>query len=235
MIRTLSLFKYLLVLAGVLPAFGATATLPETVQVSSTMRSVNKTDTASLKALNEKYRSAKSLAMDVTKNVKIGLVGTERKSSGKIEMANGQLHMELEGSEHTLLVVNKKNVFAVVFPDPSLKGAAVQVIKGDVTKKQKKQNALAGLLGPGGFLKSFKPTGVQQNAADTVYFLSPIGESDMTRAQLKVVNGQIRELHYWDARENETTYSFSNIKFGAKIDASRFNYTPPANADVMTL
>lgn len=205
----------------------------------SEMRGVNKKDLTALKALNEKYRKAKSITMDVTKDVKLGLVGSQRHSTGKLQLATGQLKMELEGSEHTMLIVNKKNVFAITYPDKALQGAAIQVIKGDVTskkaKKQAQQSALSNLLGPGGFLKSFNPTGVQIGTEDQTYFLSPIGESDMTRAQLKVANGEIRELHYWDARDNETTYKFSNTKFGEKIDSKTFNYVPPANADVMNL
>ncbi len=259
MTRTFSLFTHLVLVTGVATHAFAAAKAPGTPvpfvkpadaeaqpakaaggDVSKAeLRGVNKTDLTTLKALNEKYRKAKSITMDVTKDVKIGLVGSERHSAGKLSLASGQLRMELEGSEHTLLVVNKKNVFAVTYPDKALAGAAVQIIKGDVTsqkaKKQAQQSALTNLLGAGGFLKSFKPTGVETQGDVQTYFLSPIGESDMTRAQMKVENGQIRWLRYWDARENETTYSFSNVKFDAKIDAKIFNYTPPANADVMNL
>lgn len=217
--------------------------LPEAVLTNDTskteMRGVNPQDLTSLKALNEKYRKAKSIAMDVEKDVKLGLIGTQRHSAGKLQIASGQIHMELEGSEHTMLIVNKKNVFAITYPDKTLPGAAIQIIKGDVSskkaKKQAQSSALANLLGPGGFLKSFKPTGVESAGVVKTYFLSPIGESDMTRAQMKVENNQIRWLRYWDARDNETTFSFANIVFGAKIDPQIFNYTPPANADVMNL
>jgi|GEM_PF-1886897 len=259
MARTLSLFTHLVVITGAAIFAYATAhadaALPPDVQRKTTeipkekpqaanpektdMRGVNKKDLASLKALNEKYRKAKSITMDVSKDVKLGLVGSQRHSSGKLQLASGQLKMELEGSEHTMLIVNKKNVFAITYPDKALQGAAIQVIKGDVAskkaKKQAQQSALSNLLGPGGFLKSFNPTGVQTDAGVQTYFLSPIGDSDMTRAQLKVANGEILELHYWDARDNETTYKFSNTKFDQKVDSKTFNYVPPANADVMNL
>ena len=227
MTRTFSLFIYLvLALSLARPALAE-------------MRGVNKKDLTALRSLNDKYRKAKSIAMDVSKDVKLGLVGSERHSTGKLLLAKGQLNMELEGSEHTKLVINKKNVFAITFPDKALQGAAVQVIKGDITskkaKKQSQQSALSNLLGPGGFLKSFNPTGIEVNGEEQTFFLSPIGESDMTRAQLKVAKKEIRELHYWDARDNETIYRFSNTKFDQKIDLKMFNYTPPANADVMDL
>jgi outer membrane lipoprotein-sorting protein len=251
--RTLSLFTHLVLVASV--AFSANARAAEKAKGTpppfakpvdaaaaakgDELRGVNKKDLASLKSLNEKYRKAKSISMDVAKDVKLGLVGSERHSTGQLQLASGQLRMELEGSEHTMLIVNKKNIFAITYPDKALQGAAIQIIKGDVAskkaKKQAQSSALANLLGPGGFLKSFKPTGIEIQGDMSTYFLSPIGESDMTRAQLKVSKGEIRELHYWDARENETIFQFSNTKFGQTIDSKIFNYTPPANADVMNL
>lgn len=221
------------------PAPTVPASRAASAQAADAMRTPNKKDLSQLKTLNEKYRKAKSITMDVTKEVKLGLVGSERKSKGQLELSKGEIRMELDGSEHTLLVVNKKDVFAVTYPDKALKGAATQVIKGTVAsskaKKKSQSSALTNLLGPGGFLKSFKPTGVQQAGAETTYFLSPIGESDMTRAQLKTADNQIKELHYWDARDNETIYQFSNISFDKPIPAKTFDYTPPADADVMNL
>lgn len=203
------------------------------------INSVSKADLASLKALNERYRTAKSVEMNVDKLLKLGLIGSERKSAGKLYLAKGQLRMELEGSEKTLLVVNKKNLYAVTYPDPTLKGAATQVIKGETSSKKAQSQALTSLLGSGGFLKNFKPTALQADESGAkTYFLQPTNEqSEFKRAQLVVSSDgkEIRELHYWDARDNETSLKFSNVKFGAALDAKIFNYTPPADADVMNL
>ncbi len=203
------------------------------------MHSVTAQELASLKAINESYRTAKSVAMDVTKQVKLGLIGSERKSSGKLFLSKGQLRMELEGAEKTLLVVNKKNLYAVTYPDPQLKGAAIQVIKGETASKKARSQALTSLLGSGGFLKSFKATALQvMDDGEKIYFLQPTNnQSEFTRAQFKVSQDgkEIRELHYWDARDNETILILSNIKFGTKIDPKLFTYAPPADADVMNL
>ena len=203
------------------------------------MHSVTKKETAALKNLNDRYRTARSVTMDVSKHVKLGLIGSERKSTGKLFLAKGQLRMELDGSEKTLLVVNKKNLFAVTYPDSQLKGAALQIIKGETTSKKAQSQALTGLLGAGGFLKSFKPTALQvSDDGEQTYYLQPTNnQSEFIRAQLRVsADGkEIKELHYWDARDNETTYGFSNSKFGAKLDPELFNYNPPADADIMNL
>lgn len=230
--------------AQVEPKVGSgTASAPVIVAPASPlkpgMHAVEKKELANVKALNERYRTATSASMDVTKQVKLGLIGSERKSSGKLYLSKGQLRMELEGAEKTLLVVNKKNLFAVTYPDAQLKGAAISVIKGETTSKKAQSQVLTSLLGSGGFLKSFKPTALQVgDQGELTYFLQPTNnQNEFTRAQMKVSKDgkEIRELRYWDARDNETALIFSNVKFGAKLDAQLFNYTPPADADVMNL
>lgn len=203
------------------------------------MRTANKVDEKKLKTLTTRYRTAKSVTMKVEKSLKLGLLGEDRKSSGKMTIANGQLRLELEGAEKTLLVVNKKNLWAVTFPPPEFKDAVVQVIKADTMSSKAKSQALTGLLGAGEFSKSFKATAVQTTEAGEVnYFLSPVkDQADFKRAQLRVSKDgkQIVELKYWDERDNETSFQFSDSTFGKKADPKLFEYTPPANADVMTL
>jgi outer membrane lipoprotein-sorting protein len=203
------------------------------------MKNVDAKELAALKTLNEKYRTAKSANMDVAKSVKLGLIGGERKSSGKVTIAGGQLRMELEGAEKTLLVVNKKYLYAVTYPPAELKDAAVQVIRGETSNKKTQSQVITGLLGSGGFLKNFKPTGMMQTeSGEKQFFLAPMrAASEFKRAQLIVSKDgkEIREFRFWDERENETTFKFSNIVFGQPVDNSIFNYTPPANADVMNL
>lgn len=223
----------------VIVAQAATPAKAVSAPAATGMKTVSAKEVASLKKLNEKYRTAKSATMDVSKAMKLGLIGGERKSSGKLTIAGGQMRMELEGAEKTLLVVNKKNLFAVTFPPAELKDAAVQVIRGETGNKKAQSQVITGLLGSGGFLKNFKPTGLMQTASgENMYFLAPMkAASEFKRAQLLVSKDgkEIREFKFWDERENETTFSFSNIVFGKAIDASIFNYTPPANADVMNL
>ncbi len=203
------------------------------------MRTADKSDEAKLKSLTSRYRTSKSVSMKVAKTLKLGLLGEERKSSGKMTIASGQLRLELEGAEKTLLVVNKKNLWAVTFPPPEFKDAVVQVIKAETSSTKAKSQALTGLLGAGDFTKSFKATAVQTTEqGDANYFLSPVkDQADFKRAQLRVSKDgqQIVELKYWDERDNETAFEFSDTIFGKKADPKLFDYTPPANADVMTL
>lgn len=216
------------------PASGTTAPSP-----AAGMRTVNDKDLKSLKTLNEKYQTAALVSMDVAKTLKLGLLDQERKSKGKVHLSKGQMRMELEGAEKSLLIVNKKNLWAVTFPPAEFKDAAVQVIRGDTTSKKARAQALTGLLASGGFLKHFKPTAVQTEASgEMVYFLQPlVATSEFKRAQLRVSKDvkQINELRYWDEKDNETRFEFSGVTFGKKADAKLFDYKPPANADIMNL
>lgn len=213
----------------------------EKEQAAAAPRSVSEGDLKTLKALDQKYQKAQSITMDVDKTLKLGLLGSERKSKGKLHLSRGRVRMELEGDEKTLLVVNKKNLWAVTFPPAEFKDAAVQVIKGDLGNKKAKSktDTAVGLLTQGGILKSFKPTGAQANTdGSTIYFLQPLqSQSDFKRAQIAVSKdgSMILGLRYWDDRDNETSFEFSDVKFGKKADDQLFTYTPPKNADVMAL
>lgn len=216
----------------------AAAASSKKTEVAS-MHTAGKADEAKLKSLTSRYRTAKSVTMKVAKTLKLGLLGEERKSAGTMTLSNGQLRLELEGAEKTLLVVNKKNLWAVTFPPPEFKDAVVQVIKADTASTKAKSQALTGLLGAGDLSKSFKATAVQTTEkGEANYFLSPVKDTaDFKRAQLLVAKDgkSIVELKYWDERDNETSFEFTDAKFGKKADPKLFDYTPPANADVMAL
>ena len=203
------------------------------------LKPVSKQDVASLKALDQRYQQAKSIEMGVEKVLKLGLLGQERKASGKIWLSGGRVRMELEGAEKSLLVVNKKNLWAVTFPPAEFKDAAIQVIRGDTTTKKGRSQSIVSLLSLGGFLKFFTPTGMQAlPSGETIYFLQPQKEqTDFKRAQVKVTKDKktIQELRYWDERDNETSFEFKDVSFGKKVDEKLFQYDPPANADVMNL
>lgn len=189
-----------------------------------------------LKTLDANYQK-QSAEMKVIKTTKIPLLNQERKLSGYLWISTGRMRMELEGAEKTLLVVNKKNLWAVTYPPAEFKDAAVQVIKADTsTKKGRSQNFVA-LLSQGGFLKFFNPTGIQKYPdGEVLFYLSPKQElTDFKRAQVRVSKDgkKIIFLNYWDDRDNETRLEFSDVKFQKKILDKLFTFSPPANADVL--
>jgi len=216
--------------------------LPSTAlhaKAGASMKPVAPEDLKALRSLDAHYKKVSSASMKVEKTLILGLLGQERKSTGQAWMSQGRLRMELGGSDKTLLVVNKSSLWAVTYPPEEFKDAALQVIKGDLKSKKARSQGVLGLLTQGGILKVFKPTGIQVLASgDLTYFLQPEkSQTDFTRAQLKVSGDhkKILSLRYWDERDNETNFEFSDIAFGKKVDDKLFTFDPPANADVMTL
>lgn len=205
-----------------------------------------KTDQEILKDIDAKYQKADAIAMKVDKTLKIGLLGEERKSSGSMWISEGRIRMELEGNEKSILVVNKKNLWAATYPGAEFPDAPVQVIKGEATsKKGQAKNALS-LLSVGGFLRLFKPSEIKKRPdGSKAYTLLPKqGQtSDFKKAQVIVTPDAkaISELTYWDPRDNETQFLFRDVTFdkkeafGKKFEDKLFDYDPPKNAEIMNL
>lgn len=214
--------------------------VPSSTAAQPTMSSVSAKDLKLIEALDSRYQKSKSITSEVEKNLKLGLLGQERRSKGKLWMSDGRLRMELEGSEKSLLVIDKKNLWAVTYPEAEFKDAPVQVIKGETSSKKGRSQNMVSLLTQGGFLKFFKATAVQKDPnGESVYFLVPGKEqTDFKRAQIRVSKDgqQILELSYWDARDNETRFKFISTSFGTKsLDDKLFKFTPPPNSSVMPL
>jgi outer membrane lipoprotein-sorting protein len=199
---------------------------------------ISAADTQLLKTLDATYQS-KSAEMKVEKITKLSVLEQERTTHGSLWLSGGKVRLELEGSEKSLLVVNKKNLWAVTFPPAEFKDAAISVIKADTSTRKGRSHSFVTLLSLGGFLKFFTPTGVtKEKSGDVVFFLSPKQEQvDFRRAQVRVSSDgkRLLELKYWDDRDNEVSMKFTQIKFVEKIEDKVFDYTPPKNADVMDI
>lgn len=216
---------------------GKAAAKTETASASG-IKKISDHELKLLKTLDATYQ-AKNAEMKVEKTTKIPMLDQERKTTGTVWISAGRLRMELDGSEKSLLVVNKQNLWAVTYPAAEFKDAALQVIKANTsTKKGRSQSALS-MLTMGGLTKFFDATAAQTEAnGDVLFFLSPKQEqTDLRRAQVRVSSDgkKLLGLNYWDDRDNETRMVFSDVKFVNKVDDKLFNYTPPANADVMNM
>jgi outer membrane lipoprotein-sorting protein len=205
---------------------------------ASKIEAVSDAEIKILKTLDSTYQK-KSASMNVERTTKIALLEQERKANGKLWVSGGQLRMELDGEEKTLLVVNKKNLWAVTFPSAEFKDTPVQVIKADASSKKGRSKNLVALLSQGGFLKFFLPTAVEkQQGGDVMFFLSPRQEQgDIKRAQVRVTAEGKKHLalNYWDDRDNEVKMNFTDVKFEKSFDEKLFNYAPPPNAQLMNL
>ncbi len=197
-------------------------------------------DNKHLKAIDTKYQKAKSVTMDVEKTMKLSVLGREQKSQGKIQISRGRMRMETP--DESLLVINKKTLWVVTYPDPDLKkhGAAIQVLTGNIDSKQARSKSLLGLLTQGGLLKFFTVSSVEKDKAkdQSTFFLQPKKELvEFKRAKVTVSNAglEIKTLRFWDQLDNESRFDFKNIEFNKAVDAKVFDYKPPQGADIMPM
>lgn len=216
----------------------ATASAAAKVDTAGKILPVSASELALLKKLDQAYQQ-KNAKMSVHKTIKVALLEQERKTQGQLWISKGRLRMELDGSEKTLLVVNKKYLWAITYPPAEFKDSALNVVRADVTSKKGQAQNFVALLTQGGLLKFFSATAVQRESGGNVlFFLSPKQDvSDFKRAQVTVSKdgAKLLELSYWDDRDNETHLYFSDISFTSKADEKLFEYVPPPKTDVMTI
>lgn len=207
------------------------ATLPK-------LRDASSVELSKLSKMSARYQSAAAVRMKVTKQLKLGLLGETRNSHGELTLSKGRMRMELEGAEHSLVIVDKKNLWAVTLPPAEFKEAAVQVIHGDLSAKSAERGNLLALLTNGGLLREFKVTGVDESLESLTFHLQPKASTGLvTRVQVRVARDvkKILGLQFWDNRENETRFEFDSIVFGKAPAPAYFEYAPPAGADVMKI
>lgn len=195
-----------------------------------------KDDVALIKSIDQSYKNAKSITMDLKKILNVQLLDKVSKTSGKVLFSKGRMRMEMDAPDKSLVVIDKKHIWVVNYPGTEFKNSAIQVIQAEVsTKKGRSQNFL-GLLTQGGILKYFNVSGVLKTTEEEeVFFLQPNQASvEFKRAQI-VVNPKtkrITSLKYWDELDNETGYEFTNVQFDQRLEDKNFVYHPPKNADI---
>lgn len=203
------------------------------------MRSPTPADLKKLETIDRKYQQAKGIEIAVEKTVKSGLFESVSSSKGTLVVSSGRIRMELEGEEKSLLVINKKKMWAVTFPPADLKTAPVRVIQANLINGKSKTTTLLSGLALGGMFKKFTPTGVQVlESGANMFFLQPKTQSqEFTRAQVVISKDgqQIESLRYWDEKDNETFLAFSKVTFGKKFEDKVFTFTPPEKAEIVEL
>jgi outer membrane lipoprotein-sorting protein len=222
--------------------------IPALAWAAAPMHPPTKEESTVLKKMDLQYQKAKSISMDMQKTTSGELI-PEKKSTGTILISKGRMRMEIAPPNQALIVINKKEIWIANSPPAEFKDAAVQVAKLKADSKSAQSQNFLGLLMGGGFSKYFKIVSVQAQVgesqaeqasmkAELKFFLSPLKSSfDVTRAELLLSQDQksVKELIYWDERNNETHFEFSHVTFGPKVSDEKFKYTPPKNAEVSVM
>lgn len=190
---------------------------------------------SSLDDVVSRYRNSKLVSMDVIKTVKSKVLSKETKFVGKIYLSQSKFRWDTETPEKTQIIFDGKIIWNVQHPSVELPGP-VQVAKSKVDKNTKKQILLATLLGTSEVKKNFTVLKTETQKEEKVYFLETKA-SDLPVKDLTIrLNGKkINSISFKDDIGNQTEMSFKNVEFSKKQNAKLFNYTPPKEAQVITL
>lgn len=190
---------------------------------------------SSLDEVVSKYRNSKIVSMDVVKTVKSKVLSKETKFVGKIYLSKTKFRWDTETPEKTQIIFDGKTVWNVQHPAVELPGP-IQVVKSKVDKNTKKQILLVTLLGTSEVKKNFKVLKTEVQKDEKIFFLEPKdSELQVKDLVIHIANKRISAVSYKDDIGNQTAMDFKNIEFGKKQKSKLFNYTPPKDAQVITL
>jgi outer membrane lipoprotein carrier protein len=187
-----------------------------------------------LNEVQEKYSKAKSIKMEVEKELTLSALRKTKKSSGNLSLAsNGKFRLEMKEPDKSLIVIDGQNIWVVQYPE--FKSEKTQVMHSKLKEQLKSQVLLSFLMGQGKIKKHFKILNQKEDDGTTIIKLEPKDEgTDLKNIELQVDSDEkiINKISYKDSLDNEISYKFSNNKFEDKTKASLFKFKPPKDAEV---
>lgn len=185
-----------------------------------------------------RYRQAKSVKMDVTREVFQALTEKKLQASGTFLVSQGRMRMELEAPDKSVIVLNGPNLWLATYL-PEEFGGKCQVTKLKTNKLGKAATWLAVVFGQRNAWKEFKVTENKQSGDLNQITLAPLDDkaTEISKLELRVdfKNRELKGVTVWDELENTTAYEFSKSSFNVKYKASAFEFKPPKDAEVMEL
>lgn len=190
---------------------------------------------ALLKEVEDHYRNADSIKMDVSKKLKLKLLQKEKKSSGLIHVKKGgRFRWETKEPEHSLILVDGKFVWLVDYPPD--KDEKLTILKAANPKRSQPHALVAFLMGKGHISDEFKVKEENQIGKGRVRLsLEPKDKNSQIEKLQLILNPDkktIDEVSFDDSVGNTTYVEFSNIEFDKEISESLFKFVPPKDAEV---
>jgi outer membrane lipoprotein carrier protein len=141
----------------------------------------------------------------------------------------GKLRWEFEGAQPETIVSDGKIIYDY---DPGLN----QVVETPLNQAFKNQAAAAFLLGAGNLKRDFTFVPLSAPGADrlTHVELTPKGGGQRLEIGIDPKTYNIASLTVYDPMGNKTELSFSSIELNQPQEASRFEFTPPSGADIVS-
>lgn len=192
---------------------------------------------SNIKKIVEHYKTVSAVSAKVDRQVKLSLLDENKSSEGSFLFSKGNLRLEIEKPDKSLIVMNKKTVW-VVTPTSKELGGQTQVLKINTSKNAKSAKApIAALLMDSKSWDAFKVKNEKTTDGVTQVQLIPqkpdsMGDVVLVDVKFDKSKREIKQLSYKDELDNETIYIFKDTNFKAEVDSAKFQYAPPSNAEV---
>jgi len=141
----------------------------------------------------------------------------------------GKLRWEFEGAQPETIVSDGKTIYDY---DPGLN----QVVETPLNQAFRSQAAAAFLLGVGNLKRDFTFAPLSAPGSDGLAHveLTPKGSGQRLDVGVDPKTYNIASLTVYDPMGNKTELSFSSIELNQPQKASRFEFTPPSGADIVS-
>lgn len=185
---------------------------------------------AEVESVMSKYRKAPAVTARVKKTVVQEMTGVDNKSTGNFYYSKGKVRMDFTEPEKTTVVYDGKYVWM----ESQLDEKKVQVTKLRTNEMKKSKSVVTALFDQKDVLKAFKLTKSGKEDGAKVYTFVPKDKKsggEITTLEIALKDKDITRISYTDEVENKVSFIFSDLTRG-KVDANKFSYKPPKNAEV---
>ncbi len=196
-----------------------------------------------LKAVEEKYKTAAFVTIELQKEVTQELLERTKNYKGELSLASqGRLKLEINEPQKSMLLVNAKNVWMVDYPIDDTQNK-VQILRSDKPEKLKSQGLIALLIGRKSITDIFEiqDAGDEKGNKDShelIYKLAPKKNNlDVQTIELHIDSEKqlFTKIIYWDELGNKTSYTFTNHTFSDKSPKGFFEFKKPKNSSITDL
>ena len=186
----------------------------------------------------EKYNRSSGLKAKVVKTVKLELLDEIRTSKGEMFFQKGRVRLDVNEPDNSMMIVGGGTIWIEDEID-AFEGKKKHVTKIHSKQLDRQMRApLAALFGRKKAWEEFKVLSGNTKDKVVTLTLAPKLKRSLEITEMTVVLDSkkklITQVSYSDDLDNLVTYSFSDHEVGIKIPNNKFDYIPPANAEVVS-
>ncbi len=177
-----------------------------------------------LSKIASKYGNFNSFSSDLEKTTVLKALALKKTYSGKLNFSKDKIRLDIKTPSKSIVLFDNKQITTVQYPEDAEFDDTIRVMK------TKTNNFLNQML-QGDFTK-LKVLSVATKGDIVTYELVPKKPIGLTKASVSIDSKKIlvTQFSYWDTLENKTSFIFSNVVTGRKIEDNLFELKIPKNA-----